>query len=146
MSGVDKDLVSVGGTLDLFKADRVAPSVVERVRRYDPQLLIGWDSSCCRWGLLRAWNGKVNLVTIIEGPNGEYIPLDDRVLDWMVANDMWRFAKRADRSIGDQYADAMEEKERAVEEKTERDLEGDWIHATRDNKTQLGRVLDFIRR
>jgi hypothetical protein len=130
-------LAQPAGNIDIFRADREAPSVMEAVRAYDPSLVVGWDSASCRWSLLRISQGGWHVIGVYAGPDGQYLPLDRRVLDYLHQADMWKKGETPD-----QAAARLEQEDDARRQKVEDDFDDDISHLTRSNRRQLYNALD----
>jgi hypothetical protein len=124
-----------GNQYDIFRAETEAPAVMAAIRAYDPALLVGWDSSACRWSLLRVSRGGYHFVGVIETGTHEYRPLDMSVLEDLARWDTWKGAKSAN-----EFVKQVEDEEEAHEAKVARDFRDDLRHATRDNRRTLGRL------
>lgn len=69
----------------------VDPSFLANLHRLDPDLEPAWDPEKCRWIIL--WRGhEVMMVQTVEG---EYAPLDNRILQKLFAADTARYATQA---------------------------------------------------
>lgn len=69
-------------------------SIVRQAQAYDPALSIRWIDSIHRWGVYRRTQvpsklyDRDVLVMIVQGPRGSFMPLDQRLLDRLRANDL----------------------------------------------------------
>jgi len=124
-----------GNEYDIFRAEREAPSVMAAIRAYDPALLVGWDSSACRWSLLRVSRGGYHYLGVIETDDKRCRPLDMRVLEDLRRWDLWRGAKSATED-----ADRMDREDDEREKRSWDDFNDDISHATRENRRQLNRL------
>ena len=69
-----------------------------QLKRIDKSLSVSWDNRIGRWKLLRKNPVKTNLKPELvrvwyeptNKPWGRYLPLDNRLLSWLVENDMDR--------------------------------------------------------
>lgn len=83
-----------------------SPDFVRRMESIDRFLVVYWNRFRGRWIIDRYTcetyhsHGphcpRVN-VKLIEGDNGEFHPLNDRVLDWLNKADMWKHGNTPDR-------------------------------------------------
>lgn len=131
--------VGRGNEYDIFRAEKEAPAVMAALRAYDPQLLVGWDSSACRWSLLRVSRGGYHFVGVIETEDHQYRPLDMRVLEDLSRWDLWNGAKDANEAMN-----RIEAEEEGFEQRQERDFRDDIRHATRDNRRTLQRLTGLL--
>jgi hypothetical protein len=128
-----------GNQYDIERAGRVAPEVMEVIRSRDPNMLVGWDSSACRWSFLRVSRGGYHFIGVIETEDHRYRPLDMSVVADLFRWDMWKGARTAD-----EYVDQLEAEEEAHEAKVARDFRDDLRHATRDNRRTLRRGANLV--
>ena len=70
----------------------LAPSVSdgfqERLKTFDSKLEVIFNCQRERWEIYRHSRGKVHWVIAVEGPNGEYRPLDERIFRQLYLNDI----------------------------------------------------------
>jgi len=131
--------VGRGNEYDIFRAENQAPSFMAALRAYDPQLLVGWDSSACRWSLLRVSRGGYHFIGVIETPDHRYRPLDMSILEDLSKWDLWKGAKDANEAMN-----RIEQEEEAHEARQEREFRDDIRHATRDNHRTLRRLTGLL--
>lgn len=121
--------------IDLFRANREAPEVMQAVRVYDPHLLIGWDPTPARWVILRVSRGGTHFVGVVETPDHQYRALDMSVLETLAQWDLWRQAKNAG-----EFCRQVEDAERYEKQRQVDNFNDDIQHATRDNRRTLNRL------
>ena len=131
--------VGRGNEYDIFRAEDKAPSFMAALRSKDSQLLVGWDSSACRWSLLRVSRGGYHFIGVIETPDHQYRPLDMSILDDLERWDLWKGAKDANEAMN-----RIEQEEEAHEARQEREFRDDIRHATRDNHRTLRRLTGLL--
>jgi hypothetical protein len=128
-----------GNQYDILRAESEAPAVMAALRAYDPALLVGWDSSACRWSLLRVSRGGYHFIGVVETEEHEYRPLDMSILEDLARWDLWKGAKDAHDAMR-----RIEQEEEEHEAKVARDFRDDLRHATRDNRRTLRRVANLV--
>ena len=124
---------------DILRAEREAPAVMAAIHAYDPQLLVGWDSSACRWSLLRVSRGGYHFIGVLETDTKQYRPLDTTVLDDLLRWDLWAMGKTPQ-----QVAHQWEDEEQARADKSEADFRDDISYATRWNSRTLHRLTRLV--
>ena len=129
----------MGAGYDIFRAESVAPEVMAAIHAYDPALLVGWDSSACRWSLLRVSRGGYHFVGVLETDDHQYRPLDMRVVEDLARWDLWKGAKTAKEA-----ADKMDYEDAKRAEKADRDLRTGIHEATLDNRRTLHRLAGLV--
>ena len=135
-------VVGRGNEYDILRAEHEAPAVMAALRAYDPQLLVGWDSSACRWSLLRVSRGGYHFIGVLERTvNGEkvYRELDMSLLGDLARSDLWRGAKNPQELVR-----KWEEEEDAMREKVETDFRDDIEYLTRWNRRTLLRGTNLL--
>jgi hypothetical protein len=131
--------VGRGTGYDIFRAEREAPSVMAAIHAYDPALLVGWDSSACRWSLLRVSRGGYHFIGILETEDHQYRPLDMRVAEDLRRWDLWKGAKTANEAV-----DRMDYEDAKLREKQDRDLRQGIHEDTLDNRRTLHRLAGLV--
>ncbi len=100
--------------------DRV---IVKKLKEYDPCLQVSWDRDRERWAVQRkdTQTGKVWHIFFVNSKNGEYRPLDERIIDEIYQCDIWKHFKN-----GVEFHKFLQEKNFKVKKKHE-DLRRDYI-------------------
>jgi hypothetical protein len=132
-------LAGRGNQYDVLRAESEAPSVMAAIRAYDPQLLVGWDSSACRWSLLRVSHGGYHFVGVLQNEEGGYRPLDMSILDDLRRRDMWRTSKS-----GSERAMQREAEIQAERDRLQASQDDDDNHNLRDNRRTLHRLARLV--
>lgn len=110
----------------LTECDDVPDLLNRRVSEIDPNLAVVKAKPTVPWGvplkpgyfhLVRRNETAPVSVTVIEGPDGEYIEPGSKMLDLIRSRDLWNPQVRAD------LAAAEEERKRAAQRELERDRE-----------------------
>ena len=131
--------VGRGNQYDIFRAEREAPAVMSAIRAYDPALLVGWDSSACRWSLLRVSRGGYHFIGVIETDDHQYRPLDMRAVEDLSRWDLWKGAKNANEA-----AQRMDYEDEQRDAKADRDLRTGIHEDTLDNRRTLHRLASLV--
>jgi len=136
---------------------RTAPeSFVKQLKDIDWRLLVYWNHLRGRWIIDRCTKGitaqdlrgvrhehdnecpKTN-VLVVRGPNQEYHPLGQDVIDWFRANDKGSEYKSADALIAD-----LTKKDEDNREKMRLERKDNTHHVTLDHKRQLLKMKHLI--
>jgi len=108
-----------------------------RVRTYDRgQYDVAFNISRARWQIVAWWEDKkrgrcLRLVRTWQDENGGYLPLSDRMHDYLVRTD---FETSLGTRDGAKVARAIENQEADLKEKQERSVRDDIEHFKRDNR------------
>lgn len=135
---------SSGNGIDFFKAEVANPSLMQRIRIYDPALIVYHDSNVARWGVGRLTPKGIAFLFLWQtDPGGQYLPLDDRLMDAIAHWDLRPNWKQGPRNA-DEEAKRRDEADLARAAKAEKDFDDDISHLTRANRRQLAKALEAI--
>jgi len=133
-------LYSVAPYLDLYRAEKEAPEVVAKLRLYDPELLIVWDSAATRWVVCRGNERGVHPQFVYQGEDGGFLPLDTRLVELVIKSDRWKQAGDPGR-----FAKQEEAEIAAHAEKVENEFHEEIEYAGRENRGTLARLGNWHR-
>jgi len=128
-------LYTVAPYLDLDRARKEAPDVVEALLRYDPALLIAWDSAATRWVICRANERGVHPQFVYQGEDGGHLPLDTRLIGFLQNCDRWAKAGDANKFAAQEASDLDSHRE-----KIENEFNEEMEYAGRENRRTLARL------
>ena len=128
--------------IDLAKPHLVSTGLMRRVLAYDRDLVIFYDRGLARYGIGRKGrDGRVRLIAMWQGEAGQFLPLDDRLMDALAHWDLRPDRLDAPRSA-DEDAAARDEADLARAQKVEDRFDDDISHLTRSNRRHLVKVLE----
>ena len=133
-------LTTVASYLDLFRAEREAPDVVQAVRQYDPALAVVWDSAATRWVICRGNERGLHPQFTYQGEDGGYLPLDHRLARRLLEWDRWKAAPNAAA-----FAQAEKTEIESREAKSDADFHDEMEYAGRENRVTLNRLGNLHR-
>lgn len=136
-------LVPSAAHIDLFKARRTNPGLMDRIVRYDPALVVYYDSSVARYGIARLTSMGLRFVALWQTPEGDFLPFDDRMLNalaqWDLRPNWTGHAKSANAE-----ADRREYEEARRAKRAGEKFDDDISHLTRANRRYMMRRLEQI--
>jgi len=127
--------------IDMLKARFVNPSLVHRLKRYDPNLRVYWDNAVGRWGVAVNTPKGLRFVALWQTDDGDPLPLDERLLAAIASWDLRPHRLNAPKDANE-LADMLERKQEESDDRVWRTFDDDISHLTRNNRRQLIRALE----
>ena len=121
-----------------------SPTIMAMIKGYDDRLLIYFDKSINRYCIARRGDMQTHFIAVWQGENGEFLPLDRRLLEALCKWDMQKPFDLSAPQSADELARKMDTEDLAKIEKTEKDFEDDIDHLTRDNKRVINKAIDKV--
>lgn len=117
------------------------PFTTSRIRQFDAgQYDVAYNKAICRWQLVAAHEGQLRLVRNWESETGGYLPLNEKLYEWLVATDFSRaYGTRDPRKI----AAKMLSEEQSAEYEREVRLIDDLKAFDREHRIIGNRVKEF---
>lgn len=140
MRGYIPSWVPSANHIDIDKARREDPDLMNRIAMYDPHLVIYHDSAVARWGIARLTPQGLRFIALWQTDEGLHLPFDNRILDALKKWDLRPNVLDAPKDAN-QMADRLDYEDERRAHKTEMGFDDDISHATRSNRRQLANAL-----
>lgn len=134
-------MIKAAQNVDFDRAVRDAPGVIAALKRYDDRLRIYFDKKIQRFCVAREGEVAWHFIAVWAGPKGEFVPLDNRIIEAIASWDMRPPTLEAPKDATE-LSNRMDAEDSARAIKIEQNFNDDIAHLTRANRKQLEKATE----